>query len=143
VPLTADQYRTLIVTEVGDSAAGIVNSQISIIWSLYDAEPGLYRQYLHAKRKAIDLLMGTVREQVTIGGSGKTTDLNAKLRNLQIMRDDVTAEIGDERATRADARAPVSGQLMTTAPIAQPGTSRVDANATRFRGDPYDRSWRR
>jgi hypothetical protein len=79
MPLTADQYQTLIVTEVND-VGDLVANNIDTLWTLYDTQTDLYIRYLYSKRKAIDLLMGSVREQVNRAGiNGIRADLSDNL----------------------------------------------------------------
>jgi hypothetical protein len=146
MPLNANEYRNLIVTQVGDSTTGVVAANVDTLWTLHDDQPTLPRQFLHAKRDAIQVLMGTVREQVTIARSGTQTDLTDKMRNLQAMLSAVDAEIAtiETLALKAASQArPMSGQLTATAPRSAPD-GWPDANDPALRGDPYvPLRWRR
>lgn len=140
-PLTETEYKDMIVEEVGDSASGLVASRIDTSWAMYESERDMYRQYLRAKRKSIDLLMGSVREQVTAANRGQSVELSTKLRNLQIMRDAVTDELGDEakieRSAASGRRRAVLGQL--AGPDTPPNEWSPDGNDPAYRGDLYRR----
>src|SRR5262249_48559101 len=118
MPLDAAAYQALIVTEVGDTASGLVANQIATLWALNDDQPSLKLQYLFAKLKAIDLLMGTVREQVTQQGLNQVrSDLSDKMKNLALMRSATEADI--ERAiasgvTSDSSHVAAAGQLTAT-----------------------------
>lgn len=124
---TAEQYKALIIEEVGDSAGTVVARNIDVIWDLYSEQLRMYRQYLLAKRKALHLLMGTVREQVDQASSGNTTALTDKMRNLKTMLDDTNLELDAEGQIAVDLETNVNrsagalGQLTTTSPCGDPG----------------------
>lgn len=152
MPLDSTQYQALIVLEVGD-VGGFIATNVSTLWTLYDSQDDDYLHYLYSKRKAIDLLMGKVREQVNQSGppeSAVRIDLSDKLKALQTMRGNVTAEIGLLEAAAADdagdddlaTRQPVIGELTTTAPIGPEFCGGVDGNDRAYRGDVYRRSGR-
>ncbi len=122
MPLAAPELQTLVVTEVGD-VDGFIAGQIATLWALYDTQPDLYLRYLLTKRKALDLLMGKVREQVNRTGlNGVAAELSDKLGNLQVMWENVDGEIATltkttEQATQESTqrtRRPLSGQLTAT-----------------------------
>ena len=119
--LSAEQFQALIVGEVGDVDT-VVASQITTLWTLYDGETDLYLRYLLTKRKAIDVLMGHVREQVNQQVEDASKDFSDKLKHLQTMWGNVDAEIRQVRAEAAAAaqqattstRQPVTGKLTAT-----------------------------
>lgn len=116
MPLDAAQYVALVTLEVGD-VDGLIASQVDTLWTLYDTQTDDYIHYLFVKRKAIELLMGSVREQVTrqIDGPLLVT-LTDKFKNLQTMWNDVNEEIGTATAlvltTTAQASTAVVGQIL-------------------------------
>jgi len=118
MPLTAEAYQSLVVTEVGDVDAFIAG-QIDTLWAMYDGETNLYLTYLLTKRKAIDLLMGKVRDEVTQGGNNASVDLSDKHDNLQVMWRNVDGEIRQARLdaeqavqrTASSGRKPLVGRL--------------------------------
>lgn len=134
MPLTADQYQQLIVVEVGD-VGDLVANNIDTLWTLYDTQTDAYTQYLYAKRKALELLMGSVREQVNRAGiNGIRADLTDKFKNLQSMWQAVDAEL----TTVIDLAAATSGvaavaQLNT--PYTDPTSPNYPTAADRWRVD--------
>lgn len=115
MPLSATELQTLVVTEVGD-VDGFIAGQIATLWALYDTQPDLYLRYLLVKRKAIDLLMGKVREQVNMtGDDGRAAELSDKLGNLQTMWENVDGEI--TMLSRAAASASQSATQATRRPL--------------------------
>lgn len=147
MPTSPAEYQTFIVTEVGDSPGGVLAANIATIWNLYAGETRDHRHYLLAKKKALDFLMGTVREQVDQTQADTSTALTDKLRNLQAMYrntlDELDADLAqwaaEEAAATATSRAGVSGQLTTVVPYEHP-QSWPDPNAAHLRGDPWH--WR-
>lgn len=119
--LTAEQLRSLIVTEVGD-VGGLIAGQITTLWELHAGETDLYLHYLLTKRSAIGVLMGSVREQVNQQVESASKDLSDKLEHLQTMWENVDAEIRTARTqadlatqqTASTSRPPRVGQLTAT-----------------------------
>jgi hypothetical protein len=147
MPLDATAYQNLIVMAVGDSPSGIVASQIATLWALNDDQPNEKLQFLFTKLAAIDLLMGTVREQVNATGlGGVRVELSKKLDALATMRSAVEGDIDRLIASGVafdSSQVAASGQLITTAPINPPCPGQPDGNAGRYRGDLYERPRRR
>ena len=85
---TAEDYKALILAEVNDDDNHIVANNLDLVWGLYSDRDTLELTYLYAKRKAIDLLLGAVREKVTteIRGGNVQVDNNALSKNLLAMR---------------------------------------------------------
>lgn len=145
--LTASDYKSLIVTEVGDTTDGLINLEIETLWELYAATTDLMLRYFQTKRKAIDLLMGKVREQISFSGNNAgnqvTVELSDKLDHLQTMWKNVSSEISDREQVLSDRvtagqqtlRQPVVGQLHQTAPV-MGRSGYPDPNDRRYRGDP-------
>lgn len=134
MPLTDDQYKDLVVLEVGD-VDDLVSTQIDVLWTLYDTQTDAYTQYLYAKRKAIEILMGNVREQVTREVDGPLRIwLSDKFKNLQGMYQTVDAELTTVTA-RAAASSGVAavGQLNT--PYTDPTSATYPTAADRWRVD--------
>jgi hypothetical protein len=121
MPLTADQYQQLIVLEVGD-VGDLIVSQIDTLWTLYDTQTDAYTQYLYAKRKALEILMGSVREQVNRRGiNGIAADLSDKFKHLQAMYQTVDAEIasiGSGQAAVAQLASPYTDPTSPSYPTA-------------------------
>jgi hypothetical protein len=138
--LTDDEYKSLIVLEVGDTADQLIQNNIDTFWTLYDTLALAGRlQYLYAKRKAVEVLMGSVRTLVDseITGDSKFA-LHQRMTNLETMLAACDQDIAAERRNLAGQGSAV-GLLTTTAPIASP-TGRPDANDPRYSGDPNWRS---
>lgn len=140
---TEQQYKDLIVQEVGDSAGSVVAVNIDVIWDLYGNQARIYRQYLLSKRKALHLLMGTVREQVDQTSSGNQSNLTDKMRNIKTMLDDTNLELDADADDAATLVATVNrsggalGQLTTTSPCGEPGASYCpDVSAGGLRASP-------
>lgn len=143
MPLTGDSYKTLVIVEVGD-VDGVIADQVDTLWDLYAGQTDGYARYLYTKRKALDLLMGLVREQVTqTAPNGVSADLTDKLKNLQIMWTNVDREIATVTAlalqTAQTSAAPVIGQISAVAPVTPPAGP--DGNSPLYRGDLYG-GWR-
>lgn len=136
MPLDEAAYKEQIIDEVGDDTAGTLASRITRLWTKHDNQPTLEHQYLYAKRSAIDVMLARVRGQTTIrDGDGASVDLNKLFDHLQAMRSFVTDLITEAESGTSSGGA--VGDLTTTAPIAPPSTSFVDANDRAYRGDPY------
>ena len=141
--LSEDQYQQLIIAEVGDNAQGTLASTVPIYWARYDAIADLETRYLYAKLASVDLMLGTVRGQVTIrDGDGASVDLNKLFDHLTTMREQVADLIAITIQTGSAGGA--TGDLTKTAPVMPPAGSLVDANDPDYRGNPYQRRrWRR
>ncbi len=143
--LDATALKQLIVDQVGDTADALVAGKVGTLWDLHDDQPSLKLRFLYAKRDAITLLMGRVREQVTQSGlNNLAVELTDKLTNLQTMWDNVAGEIAAQEAkagqqaqtSQQGTRQPAVGQIRQTAPVMAPFGS-LDANDPRYRGDAY------
>ncbi len=134
MPLTPEQYQTLIITEVGDDAAGTLATNIGVLWAGAGASsPGVYQQYLIAKRSAIDLLLGGARFQVDFRAlDGASVDLDQIWRHLMDLRKLVEGELAKLGASAGIA----IGELVQTAPIMPDRPGPRDPNSRRLRGDP-------
>lgn len=136
--LSDQQYQDLIVAEVGDDAAGTLALNVPLYWARRDGITDLETRHLYVKRDAINLMLGRVRGQVRIVGvGGASIDAHQLTTHLQDMRAAVQTLIdtGIDAASAGGA----AGELTTTAPIAPPDGSFVDANNRLYRGDPYER----
>lgn len=97
--LTANEYKLLIVREVNDED-NVVAAEIDAIWALYSDKASAYLQYLYAKRKALDFLMGHVRKRVTTilrGGDVQAADSDL-MGHLDMLRKVVQGEIDEIEA---------------------------------------------
>lgn len=138
MPLTADQYQTLIIAEVGDDAAGTLAANMATLWTSNDTAASDYAHYLLTKRSAIDLLLGGARFQADFQAldtsSVKLDQLWQHLMDMRELVEDALAQLG------ASAGGGIAvGALTQTAPIlACPWEN--DPNSRRLRGDPLRRS---
>lgn len=131
--LTAAEYQDLIVAELGGDAT--VSAQIGTLWSETDDAATLREHYLRAKIKAIRLLMGSARLQVTFRAlNGASVNLSDLFKNLREMLEDAEAELRADTAAQGGYE---SGEITKAAPVEQPDDSPVDANDRAYRGDPY------
>lgn len=140
--LTPDQYKALIILQVGDNAAGLLAAQIDLLWESHDtiADDGL--RALYTKIGAIDLMLGEARKYASFkaldGSSVSASDL---FKHLMEMREAVEAQIAQAAAGLGGGGA--LGELTTTAPIMPDDGRQSDPNARRYRGDPLRPPWER
>jgi hypothetical protein len=135
MPLTEQQYKALLVVEL-DNAAGILSSQIDIIWTKNDSVTDLDLHYLYARRDAIDLMLTQAANQVSFKAlDGASVNLSDVFDHLLKLREQVETSLAEAGGGGGIAL----GQLTTTAPI-QPTAGQSDPNAIRLRGSPI---WRR
>ena len=146
--LSDTEYKALIVSEVGDTDAGLVAGQIDTLWSLFASVSDTWLRFLYAKRRAINLLIGESRKRVDYEDPGLKQKRGEEVKRLLEMLDEVKAEITTaEAAIAAEAAAssdvPAVGELTTTAPRSNPTTGGLDGNAPAYRGDLYTTRRRR
>jgi hypothetical protein len=92
-PTDADLQR-LIVLEVGDADDKRLSRNISLLWSLYTNAGSQTMQYLLARRHAIQMVMGAVRELIDINAAGEVNvSWSQRIGNLKVMLDATQAEI--------------------------------------------------
>lgn len=135
MPLDAAGYQVQIIAEVGDDAAGTLAASMDRLWTSADSQPTLYGQYLYAKRAAIDVMLAKARNQVDFKALDRSVSLGQIFTHLQAIRQDTQDQIDQEVISAAAGGA--SGELTTTAPIAPPPGSLIDANDRAYRGDAY------
>lgn len=143
--LSDDQYKTKIILEVGDSAAGLLAANIDLMWDAHDDQGDSAVRFLYAKRDAIDTMLGSVRKGVNFKAlDGASTNLSELFEHLHTMRNDVEAAIvaARELASAASNGAGAVGQLTKTTPIV-PDAGQLDPSDRRYRGDPLLPPWQR
>lgn len=137
MPLDATQYQSLIVVEVGDTAAGILAANIALLWTKHDTIADDYLHYLFTKRSAIDYMLGGERYRVDFaaldGAEVKADQIYQHLLQMRALVDDLIAEAG-----AAAGGGLALGELVQTAPI-MPAAGQLDPNSRRLRGDPLCR----
>lgn len=152
-PLDATTLKNSIPLECGDYATvkfpgGVITDNLPTIWNMF-AEKGVYDimlQYLYAKRKAIDYLIGDAKGKVNRGISSFRIAYGELVTNLQIMQKDIDGEIVERQMSVA---IPPVVQIAQVAPIMprdvvysppHPFTP-IDANDPRIQGSPYLAPW--
>jgi len=134
MPLNATQYQALIVSEVGDNAAGALAAAIATLWTKHDTIADDYLHYLFSKRSAIDYMLGGERYRADFaaldGAEVKADQIYQHLLQMRELVDDLIAE-----ASSAAGGGIALGELAQTAPI-MPRTGQPDPNSRRLRGDP-------
>src|SRR5262245_44704111 len=125
MPLNQSQYSSLIILEVGDTASGVITTNIATLWTKWDTIADLDAQALYVKRDAIELVLGEVRKQTTIrAADGSSVDLNKLFDHLIAMR---TATLDQIEAAQSGLGGGIAvGQLTTTAPIMRDTNSQPD-----------------
>ncbi len=144
--LTAEQWQTLVLLEVGAGLDGkdeverakndVLTPHIQLFWAAWAdkafTHPRL--QYLYCKKQCLDILEGQLRDlvQTTIGGFN--SNQQQKLANLQAINKRVMEEITIiEKRAQAN-RVPVMGELTQTS-SRMPDPTQVDPNNPVYRGD--------
>jgi hypothetical protein len=122
VSLTAADYKTRIVREIGDDG-GYVDGRIEEIWSQYDSVTDLNLHYLYAKRKGIDDLIGKLNRRILDEDPEMNSLLSLKIKLLEGMWTRVDAEITTDTATAqvvqtGTNRRPITGLLVARLPSA-------------------------
>lgn len=135
--------QALIILEVGDEVttawpSGVLTANIVAMWESY-ADKALIAprlQELYTKRRAIDAVLGIVRNQVTFNiANDHSRNQSDKAKTLLSMRGEVQADIKQIETQARSGRPGVAGQITTTAPITP--TYPPDANDPAYQGSPY------
>lgn len=148
--LSATQWQQLIISQVGDTAQSVVAQNVAGVWDAYAgralvAGPAL--QALYTKRDCIDLVLGSLREDVDSAIPGDMASKeDQKTGHLRAMRTEASAEIvrleARARSTRGGATTPIT----TVVPISvadevarqqQPPSQLPDPNDPRYGGWPF------
>ena len=137
--LTEDQYRALIVAELGNLQ--IVKTNINTYWQLAADAATLNERYLRAKRAALDLVLGLAASQVSFKAlDGASVSLSDMFDHWMALRELIQGQL-DVGAAQAQGGGLV-GEMTKTAPImAPPGAPNPNAQA--YRGDVFALWWRR
>lgn len=135
MPLTADQIKSLIITSVGDDAAGTLADNIDLLWEGHDDTANLSLRGLLTKLDAIDMMLGRVRQQVSFRtSSGSSVDLDQLFQHLRDIRSATAASITQVQSGIGGGIA--IGVLTHTAPIMRDRAGQPDPNDRTIRGDP-------
>lgn len=133
MPLVADQYKTLIVTKVGDT--GVVYDNINTLWTMHDDKTPLELQYNYVLIEAIELLLGGAWQDYAYSApGGGSVQMNQPFDHLISLASRADLRI-KELVSNRSAVGVVTGRLTTKAPIATVPTP-PDANDTQYGGDP-------
>lgn len=129
----------LIVLETGDTPDSILTNNINMIWNSFaDKAPIFPRlQELYTKRVCIEIVLGTLRNQVSFSMNG---DLNLRLEQRSQYLKDRHKELCDEivrvekiaQATRPS----VIGELVAK-DLETPPPGAADSMSRRLIGSPY------
>lgn len=136
---TEAEARALLLVEVGDDVNNTVAANWPLLWTVAgvmagsltsDTEQGALLRYQFALVKACDLLLGTVREDVSFSEKDRSEKLSELTANLQKKRETALIEIKRLTALVTGAAGIEVGALTTTHILSSPA-GYVDAN------DPY------
>lgn len=141
--LTENEYKEMIVSQVGDTDDSIILSNIDLLWQMgANGVNTMYLQFLQAKIEAILLLMGTLRESVNFQQLDVLrVDMKQRIENLQVMLNATTTMLNrakSQESSQVVSSGPVVVQLRTTAPRSNPNPFGNDGNAPKYRGDLYE-----
>jgi hypothetical protein len=141
MPVTPDQLRAEIITEVGDPN-NTLTAIVALTWDIYadkaTIDPSL--QVLYVKRAALDARLAEEWDDTDVTLRSDVADAQSqRFTHLQQMRVDTQAEIVRVEALSRANRVPMIGALTKTEPISPCWPGEPDLNSGRFRGLPYDR----
>ena len=139
INLSPLDYQNLIIAELNDPVGGPIHTNILTLWALYANRGSVYLQYLYAKLKAIDLLLGPASRLGRTTQGRITIDDTTYFTNLTKMAERVQQEI---QAELTGVRVGSTGMITQTAPIMPPVPNLgpgyvIDANDSRYQGNPY------
>lgn len=140
MPLTEQQYKDLIIAQIGDTASGVLADNIDLLWTKYDTIADLDLRSLYVQLDAIDLVIPYARSQVSFRAlDGASVNLSDMMGHLLTMRDLVVAKLTQAVGSTYGAGGTI-GELTTKAPIEADRARSVDPNDRIYRGDPL--RWR-
>lgn len=132
------ELKQLAITQVGDNEAGLLAANVDLLWTLAASASSEALRFLQTKLGLIDVMLGSIREQVDIKGNGAELDLSDKFDHLLKMRKAVEGDIGIATGQFAQgSAAPLAGSLTTTAPRSPCLPGQRDGNNPEYRGDLY------
>jgi len=144
MPLPSDAtQQALLVTMLGDVPttaypSGILQGTIASLWALHSDALNAAVKFLLVKRDAVDLLIGTIRLDVTFRADTLTVNLRDKLKALLAMRPTDADLMRAYKVSQGSGYA--SGTLKNTTPSVPPYVY-PDANDPRYAGTPYRWPW--
>lgn len=138
MPLTSDQYKALVLTDLNQVGNADTTAARDLYWIAHEDKGGFHPrlQYLYTKRDVIHYLIGQHWSTAVDRAVGETdTKYQDRIENLQSLLTATEAEITRLEGQRRKGRAPVVGVLTATTPV---DTSEVTPNPNdrAYRGDP-------
>lgn len=143
--ITVAQVQALIIAEVGDTPTGTLAAQMPVIWASYadKAQVSPRVQELYAKRRAIDLVIGSLRLVVNTTIDGLSKQGHQQIDTLMAMRktteDDIVAIEKRSRGMRGAALQPLTNVAIETPPTGPRPFGPIDGNDPAYGGDVYRR----
>lgn len=140
---TSADIQSLIVLEVGDEITdawpnGVLFANIALMWDSFADKTQISArlQELYTKRRAIDTILGIVRNHVTYNiANDHSRNQSDKAKTLLSMRKETQDEITRVELQARSSRPGVAGLITTTAPITP--ASPPDVNDPIYQGSPY------
>jgi len=144
--VTIAQVQALIIAEVGDTPTGTLAAQMPVIWASYadKARVSPRLQELYAKRRAIDLVLGSLRGVVNTTIDGLSKQGHQQIDTLMALRKATQDDIADvekkSRGMRGAALQPLTNVAIETPPTGPRPFGPIDSNSPEIGGDPYYRT---
>lgn len=144
--VTIAQVQALIIAEVGDTPTGTLAAQMPVIWASYadKAQVSPRLRELYAKRRAIDLVLGSLRAVVNTTIDGLSKQGHQQIDTLNALRkatqDDITDVEKKSRGMRGAALQPLTNVAIETPPTGPRPFGPIDSNSPEIGGDPYYRT---
>ncbi len=144
--VTIAQVQALIIAEVGDTPTGTLAAQMPVIWASYadKAQVSPRLRELYAKRRAIDLVLGSLRAVVNTTIDGLSKQGHQQIDTLVALRKATQDDIADvekkSRGMRGAALQPLTNVAIETPPTGPRPFGPPDANSEVYGGSPYYRS---
>ena len=139
LPLSEPTIQDIIVQETGDTPGHDLANNINLFWVSFTDKQAIHPrlQELYTHRRAIDYIIGLLRNQVSFSTDGALNlQLNQRIGYLKDRKSEIQTDIGKfETIARAN-RTPVIGQLKNTQ-IETPPPGFPPADSHRIIGDPY------
>ena len=138
---TDNQYKALIMGQVGDDERQTLATMLDGIWRLYSdysAAPGL--RYLYSLKKAIEMMQGTVRNLVDTSREGdRRVSLDQRMTHLQTMYENTDSQIKAMELTMRGTSGGAIGTILRTTPISRVYTTTEDSAMfdRMLRGDAF------
>jgi hypothetical protein len=132
MPLSADDYKALVLVKVGDT--GTVAAVLPKLWDKHDNKVPMELQYNYALKEAVEVLLGSSWQLIDASEDGQSAHQSQKFSQLKEIAMRADAEIVRLETSRRASSVQV-GRLATTAPIESP-TTWPNANSPDYAGHP-------